>query len=186
MVSDLKAGMLPAAPKVVPVRRTQLVHRRGPISTNALLSFFTNLGKKPAKVGPSSKLLELVSETNLGSSATSPSLREEILKTVDELCALQEGQPTTGSDLSATWKVAWTTEKVLNAKSDLFRMPNAFRCIFSRIICSLGDPLHIEECQVVWHRGWRCLPGELCWTTIFNGRSFSSVRTCMMLANPTN
>ena len=88
----------------------RLAARPRPVRTQALLSFL-NIGKKVAKVDKASKLLELVSGTQLGS-ATSPELKAEILEAVEELCTLQGETATTGPDLSATWKMAWTTEKV--------------------------------------------------------------------------
>ena len=84
--------------------------RPRPVRTQALLNFF-NIGKKVAKVDQASKLLELVSDTQLGSD-TPPELKVEILEAVEQLCALQGETATTGPDLSATWKMAWTTEKV--------------------------------------------------------------------------
>ncbi len=151
---------LPSGPQVFRFQRPTA--RKADVKTYALLSFFTNIGKKPAKLSQATKLLDLVSETKLGS-ATSPSLREEILETVEELCALQVGQPTTGSDLSATWKMAWTTEKVLETLLvvSMIGMLERFHGDSSCNICSLGDPLHPEECQVVRNRGQGCFPGKL-------------------------
>ena len=42
----------------------------------------------------------------------SPEQREEVLAAAAELARLGGGTTTTGSDLSATWKLLWTTEKV--------------------------------------------------------------------------
>ena len=98
----------PLRPDVLSSPRPPL--RLRSVRTRALLSFF-NIGRKVAKTDQASKLLELVGDTQLGS-ATSPELKAEILEAVEELCALQGGQATTGPELSATWKMAWTTEKV--------------------------------------------------------------------------
>jgi hypothetical protein len=53
-------------------------------------------------------------DRGLGNSAEQ---REAVLAAAAELAELGRGATTTGSDLSATWKLLWTTEKVRRALS---------------------------------------------------------------------
>mmetsp|Transcript_11414 Transcript_11414/g.27086 ORF Transcript_11414/g.27086 Transcript_11414/m.27086 type:complete len:222 (+) Transcript_11414:92-757(+) len=56
------------------------------------------------------ELLDAVSNTERGLNCSAGKLIE-IEELVTDLTSLQTGQPTTGNDLSATWKLLWTTEK---------------------------------------------------------------------------
>jgi hypothetical protein len=65
-------------------------------------------------------LIQMTADTDRGAS-TSPQQRDRIMKAVDALKQIQAGRPTTGSDLDATWKLLWSSEKetqfiVKNAK----------------------------------------------------------------------
>jgi hypothetical protein len=60
--------------------------------------------------GAVDELLSLAEGTALGAS-TSPEVKAKILDIVEVLAQSQSGATTTDSRISATWKVAWTTEK---------------------------------------------------------------------------
>lgn len=62
------------------------------------------------KLAAESRLLSAIESTQSGLN-TSATQREDIMNAVSELEELGRGSVTTGSELSATWKLLWTTEK---------------------------------------------------------------------------
>ncbi|XP_024176013.1 probable plastid-lipid-associated protein 11, chloroplastic isoform X1 [Rosa chinensis] len=66
-------------------------------------------------------LLALIADQDRGlKTQTDPTKRASIIKAIDALAHLGNGTVTTGSDLSATWRLLWTTEK-----EQLFIIQNA-------------------------------------------------------------
>lgn len=58
------------------------------------------------------ELLTLISDQELGlKTQTNPTKRASIVKAIDALADLGSDTVTTGSSLSATWRLLWTTEK---------------------------------------------------------------------------
>mmetsp|Transcript_15117 Transcript_15117/g.47017 ORF Transcript_15117/g.47017 Transcript_15117/m.47017 type:complete len:143 (-) Transcript_15117:470-898(-) len=56
------------------------------------------------------RLLAAAAGTRRGA-ATPPSARQALDEAIETLCRLGEGQVYTGEDLSAAWRLVWTTEK---------------------------------------------------------------------------
>ncbi|KAG9452287.1 hypothetical protein H6P81_005191 [Aristolochia fimbriata] len=68
-----------------------------------------------------SDLLSLISDQERGvKTETDPLRRSQIIKAIDALAVLGKDMVTTGSSLSATWRLLWTTEK-----EQLFIIKNA-------------------------------------------------------------
>ena len=67
-------------------------------------------------VAAETRLLNAIKSTERGLK-TPPSSRQDILQAVNELEEIGKGIPTTGTGLSATWRLLWTTEKVGNIHS---------------------------------------------------------------------
>jgi hypothetical protein len=82
--------------------------RRARVSARAfgLPDLFNQSTKKDTK-----ELLKLLDDTERGLKSNAAQTKE-ILEVVDRLKSGSEGTTTTGSNLSATWKLLWTTEKV--------------------------------------------------------------------------
>ncbi|CAL9037997.1 probable plastid-lipid-associated protein 11, chloroplastic [Musa acuminata AAA Group] len=74
-----------------------------------------------ASLGAKADLLALIADQERGLRTQSdPRKRAEIIAAVEALGALGRGQVTTGSSLSGTWRMLWTTEK-----EQLFIIKNA-------------------------------------------------------------
>ncbi|XP_062000492.1 probable plastid-lipid-associated protein 11, chloroplastic isoform X3 [Rosa rugosa] len=91
----------------------------------------TSSSSRPAKITCSSvtaqsrlakqDLLALIADQDRGlKTQTDPTKRASIIKAIDALADLGNGTVTTGGDLSATWRLLWTTEK-----EQLFIIQNA-------------------------------------------------------------
>lgn len=62
-------------------------------------------------IAAEARLLSAIKNTERGLK-TPPSIRQDILQAVNELEEIGKGTVTTGTGLSATWRLLWTTEKV--------------------------------------------------------------------------
>lgn len=78
-----------------------------------------------------------------------PSTLANVDKAVDELARLAPAPD--DAALSATWKLLWTTEKVLNQEMTA-HLPN------TNNPCHPGNALHLAQRLMVWHAGRQRLP----------------------------
>ena len=69
-------------------------------------------GKKAQCTAAESRLLAAIEGTDRGLNTTKEQ-KAEILDAVEALAGLGRGSVSTGSNISATWRLIWTTEKVL-------------------------------------------------------------------------
>eukprot|EP00210_Caulerpa_lentillifera_P006866 g6563.t1 len=76
------------------------------------------VGKPTGSKGILKELVKIVEDTNRGLDVTSVQ-KERIGDYVMKLQELGEGQTTTGDQMSATWKMLWTTEKARFTNSSL-------------------------------------------------------------------
>lgn len=87
-----------------PQHRSPYYHSRTPKITCSSLTTQSKLAKQ--------ELLNLISDQDRGlKTQRDPKKRESIVEAIDALAALGSDTVTTGTSLSATWRLLWTTEK---------------------------------------------------------------------------
>lgn len=83
--------------------------------TPIIPSFIPRAARSPnssSSLQAKSRLLALICDQHRGLKTQSdPSKRSEIIAAIDELARVGAGCVTTGPELSATWRMLWTTEK---------------------------------------------------------------------------
>ncbi|BDA47523.1 probable plastid-lipid-associated protein 11, chloroplasti [Coccomyxa sp. Obi] len=114
----------PSLPSCLPLPYPRIHAVRGTVRISCgLLDTFNNGIFNRTRGGQSiaaeTRLLSAIKDTERGLK-TPPSTREDILQAVNELEEIGKGTVTTGTGLSATWKLLWTTEK-----ETLFILKNA-------------------------------------------------------------
>lgn len=96
-------------------------------------------GKKAQCAAAESRLLEAIKGTDRGLTTTEQQ-KADILDAVEELAELGRGTVSTGGKISATWRLIWTTEKVLCRPWQT--SPSCAACASKLLaVCSNSQPL---------------------------------------------
>ncbi len=111
----------------------------GPLDT--LIKKFTNRDQGRRKVAEL-RLLTAIESTQRGLTA-SPSSKQEILDAVSELEDIGRDTVTTGSDLSATWRLLYTTEK-----ASVSMLSGQWHAINRPSPISIRPPLKVLRCSL--------------------------------------
>lgn len=128
---------LPCRDKTSSRQRSVPVRGALPISFPDLLPFRS--GRRAQCAAAESRLLKAISGTDRGLTTTGEQ-KAEILEAVEELAELGRGSISTGGKISATWRLLWTTEKVLRRRIAILALLCCMRTTLLLIHSALCRP----------------------------------------------